>query len=349
MNGSGSFTNNGVINASVSGGTITIDPSSWTAGGTGLIEASSGGTLYAQTALGSQNFSSGTLINSEYEVGANSKIKLTTASPITAINAAVIYDGPGGHIVAGSAASTDVQGTLTTIDAGNGDLAAFAGGNPSFSTALTNNGIVNIDDVSSLSATGGFTQAGNYAVINGTLTSSVNITGGAVYAGGNATNTTPTQIVGNVTNAATLVVGGSNVTGQQVNITGTYAQNSAGTLEMSIAGTTAGVSTSNQGYGQLDVGGTASLNGTLQVSLANGYTPAAGSNYQLVTSSVVGHGHLQQRQFALGLGRHGDAVVRAEDRQPERRAAGRHLDWRRGRRSERLEQREQLDARRSDR
>jgi hypothetical protein len=58
-------------------------------------------------------------------------------------------------------------------------------------------------------------------------------------------------------------------------ITGNYTQGSGGTLSDKIGGATPGTQ-----YDQLAVGGTATLDGTLNVTLIGGFTPNSGDTFQ---------------------------------------------------------------------
>jgi hypothetical protein len=86
-------------------------------------------------------------------------------------------------------------------------------------------------------------------------------------------------------------------------ITGNYTQGSGGTLSVKIGGATAGTQ-----YDQLAVGGTATLNGTLNVSLLGGFTPNSGEMFQPLTStaesgtfaSLTGDGTMFTDSYAAG-------------------------------------------------
>jgi hypothetical protein len=86
-----------------------------------------------------------------------------------------------------------------------------------------------------------------------------------------------TSINSNLTNNGTLLVAGASATGI-VSISGNYTQASGATLKMDIGGSTAGT-----GYDQLQIGGSATLNGTLNVSFLNGYSPPTGTTFKLLT------------------------------------------------------------------
>jgi hypothetical protein len=61
-------------------------------------------------------------------------------------------------------------------------------------------------------------------------------------------------------------------------VSGNYTQSSNGTLDEEVGGTSPG-----NGYDQLNVSGTATLAGNLNVSLINGFIPSAASQYQILT------------------------------------------------------------------
>ena len=93
---------------------------------------------------------------------------------------------------------------------------------------------------------------------------------------------------GNVVNRANVQPGPS---AGALTITGNYTQTVAGTLSIEIGGPVAGI-----GYDQLRVNGTATLDGTLALSLINGFNPSLGSTFIVMQyGSVVG-------QFALLTG-----------------------------------------------
>ena len=226
------------------------------------------------------NFVGGTLTGGGLLADGGS-VNIPNSGGVLTTNAANLgFDAAGASITVGG---QNILTTLTT-NAAAGYLIVYGGAAGSFTAAagLSNAGTVNIGGTI-FTTPGGFTQSGGSTAVAGTWNSSgtpapVTINGGNLLDAG--------TIYGNVINGGTLTVGtGGSGGSQELSITGNYTQTSAGSLQVDIAGTTAGASTSGQGYGQLDVSGTASLNGTLQVSLANGYTPAAGNNYQLVTSS----------------------------------------------------------------
>jgi hypothetical protein len=114
-----------------------------------------------------------------------------------------------------------------------------------------------------------YTQTGGTTTVDGTLTANpggVFLNGG--FLGGSGT------INGNVTNAAELAPGGSPGT---LTINGNYTQTSAGVLDIEIGGRLP------DQYDRLVINGTASLAGTLNVVLLNGYVPGAGTSFGVLT------------------------------------------------------------------
>ena len=71
---------------------------------------------------------------------------------------------------------------------------------------------------------------------------------------------------------------------------GTFSQDSDDTLWIEIGGLTPGPGTpTDNGYDQINVTGTATLDGTLQIELINGFSPSLGQNFEIMTfGSVVG-------------------------------------------------------------
>ena len=69
-------------------------------------------------------------------------------------------------------------------------------------------------------------------------------------------------------------------------IENSYTQSAGGTLEIEIGGTTLGSQ-----YDRLTIAGSASLDGILDVSLINGFTPSAGQQFTILTAgSIVNNG-----------------------------------------------------------
>src|SRR5262249_48745090 len=160
------------------------------------------------------------------------------------------------------------------------------------SAAVTSISVVlgNGTNVFSLTGTNG-ANAAPITVNTGTNTNDqINITGsvldsgavtltaatGNISASGSRTGTG--NIKGNLVNAGQI---GSATTPGIITVAGNFTQSSSGTLNEAVGGAAPGT-----GYGQLKVSGTATLGGTLNVSLLNGFQPGSATNDQILTFST---------------------------------------------------------------
>lgn len=151
---------------------------------------------------------------------------------------------------------------------------------------LTNNaGSVAIGNGALLSVqTGDYAQSGGSTTVNGTLeAANVYLNGGVLNGAG--------TIQANVVNAALLVPGDPFGT---LTVQGDYTQTATGVLLIQIAGP-------NQ-YGQLNVTGTATLNGSLVVLLGGNYVPAVGTSFEVLT--YAGYAGSFNTEVGLALPHH---------------------------------------------
>ena len=134
---------------------------------------------------------------------------------------------------------------------------------------FTNTGAVEIETGTVRFQT--FTQtAGTTSLEGGNLAGTLNFSGGVLIGTG--------TINANVSNNGAVVrPGGSAVAA--LTIVGDYTQSSGGTLDLQIGGPSAGVD-----FDVLSVGTTATLDGTLNVTLTNGFIPPIGSQYQILNA-----------------------------------------------------------------
>jgi hypothetical protein len=145
-----------------------------------------------------------------------------------------------------------LTGPGAALDFGSGDF-SNAG-----TVAIGNGAIVSV-------GTADYTQSGGSTTVDGTLVAAnVNLDGGSLSGTG--------TIQANVVNAALIVPGDPFGT---LTVQGNYTQTATGVLLIQIAGP-------NQ-YGQLAVTGSATLAGTLQVSLLDNYVPTIGASFQILT------------------------------------------------------------------
>jgi fibronectin-binding autotransporter adhesin len=246
----GNFTNKG---------TITIDP---------------GSALTISGALTNFNSSTGTLTKGTYQLSGT--LEFTGANIVT--NAASLtIAGPAAQILNGTANGlANFANNTGTLSLG-GDRVLTTG-----STAFTNSGTVKVSSGSGLTVGGGnsFTQSAGTTTVDGTLTASngITITGGTILGMGKLNSNVS---VGGSGTAPTMNVGDSGKAGLLA-ITGNYTQLATATMNSFIGGATVGTQ-----YSQLQVSGSASLAGTLTVTLASGFTPTIGSTFTVMTAGSI--------------------------------------------------------------
>jgi hypothetical protein len=188
------------------------------------------------------------------------------------------YYGTSCTLVNQGTISADTPGGTIYVSSTNwsssGNLQASNGGTLN-SSAFSNAGSVTIGSGSTFTASGDYTQTGGATTLNGgTLAASslVDIQAGTLAGTG--------TINANVQNAGLLMIGDSTTVGI-LTINGNYTQTSAGTLAVKVGG----FATAGTDFDQLvlSAGHVATLDGTLQVTLINGYTPITGDSVQIMT------------------------------------------------------------------
>jgi Ca2+-binding RTX toxin-like protein len=185
-----------------------------------------------------------------------------------------------------------------TYNLQNGNITAASGGNDFFNnsgtllkttntTAIFNANFTNSGTVESQGGTLSFgnnynyTQTGGQTILNGgtiiaASTIGFNLQGGSLSGNGTAT--------GNVTNAGTIDPGLTGI--GQINLTGNYTSTNTANINIELGSTTKG-----SGYDFFDISGSANLNGTLNVSLINSFTPTLGQVFEVVEyGSLIGGG-----------------------------------------------------------
>jgi hypothetical protein len=234
------------------GGTLSMSNSS----GNALLSSSGGATL--TNAAGHTIEGSGSLGGGAMSLDNQGTVLANQSNPLSI--------DPGGHNIVTNSGTFQVNGGSTLQVSGN------------FTTA----GTVNIGQANSPSGsllqmvgahdylqTGGLT---NLATAGSTLAvaagQAVQIQGGTLQGSG--------TIEGNLVNAATVHPGdGPGI----LTVTGNYSQSAAGILDVQIGGADPGT-----GFAQLNIGGTAALDGMLELSLINGFTPFTGETFVILTS-----------------------------------------------------------------
>ena len=175
-------------------------------------------------------------------------------------------------------------------NASGGSFTIQNGRNLTTAGAFSNAGNLAIGTSSTFTTTGNYTQtAGDTDLQGGTLaaTGLVDLQGG-VLSGSGAVNA-------NVNNAAQVGPGDSAGT---ISITGNYTQTSAGALNIELGGASAGQ------FDVLQVTGTATLDGTLNVSLINGYVPTPPDAFQVLTFGSRSGDFATKNGLELGGGKY---------------------------------------------
>jgi predicted outer membrane repeat protein len=184
-----------------------------------------------------------------------------TDGPVTVTDSA-LTDNSSGTFGGGIYAAGGNPGTQTVTDSAvSGNTAGTSGGGIYNAATLAVRGLVTIDGGYIQTAAGTLTlEAGNTLVLAGLGT-----------------------IDGSLSTAGTLALGDATGPGL-LTISGDYTQAATGTLSLNIGGTQAGTD-----YSQLVVNGLATLDGTLDLHLVNGYQPQHRDRFHpLLWSSVSG-------------------------------------------------------------
>lgn len=186
----------------------------------------------------------------------------TVGFPITFGGFQTLTVGTGSQLTLAGNIAGDAE--LTKV--GAGDL-AFSG-TVQVSTFAQTAGTVSFAIASQLLLQSTYVQTGGVTSFAGLVVvlspgGRVNILGGRVVAGG--------PILGSVDNAGQIDVGGAGAIGALL-IVGDYRQTSTGVLNIEVAGPALGMQ-----HDLLIVAGTATLNGTLNLSLLGGYVPNPGN------------------------------------------------------------------------
>jgi len=265
------ITNNGTILANAShalsiqpGGSVTNN---------GTLQVASGSLMHV---FGGSftNFSGSTLTGGTYNISGKLEIDQlgSTGGEIVTNAASIILNGAASSFV-DAAGNNALSKFATNAAAGSFSLQ----GGRAFTTAgnLSNAGTFTIGSGSTFTVGGTgtkFTQTAGTTTDDGTLavpsSGSLSLNAGSLFGKG--------AITGAVTSSGTITPGDSLTATGILKDTGKYTQSSAGALDISIDGTTAGTQ-----YDQLNPT-KASLNGTLNINLINGFVPAIGNTFKIV-------------------------------------------------------------------
>jgi hypothetical protein len=271
------ITNAGTIIANQSAPLIIVPDPVLGFSNTGTLTVNSGSTMNINGPF--KNFTNGILARGVYSLAGtlefpNAAIK-TNATNLTLTGAAAqILDNISGNNALKSLSSNSTAGVFSLQ----------TGANVATTSKFTNKGKVTLGSGSSFGVRS-YTQSANTTTVDGTLTVSTGLTvqGGSLLGKGN--------LGAAITSNGSITTGDSAASPGVLTVSGSYKQSATGVLNTPIAGTATGQ------YGQLAVANGVSLNGTLNLSLINGFVPTIGSNFTLVTGIAI------SGQFATVNGR----------------------------------------------
>jgi len=265
----GNIQNNGTIRATnggvfyIGGGGCCGNP--FTNASTIIADANS--TVDLENANPFGNLANGVLTGGTYKVTG----KLQIPGNVTTNAATIALTGAASQVLN---PNTDALTGFVT-NAATGIFEIAAGRNFTSSATFTNHGGVGIlkGSTFTVGAGGSYVQAGGRTVVDGTLTASgggsIKIAKGGLFGNGG-------NIVADVYSGGTVIPANSSSSTGKLLITGGYAQTSAGALDSNLAGSGSGQ------FSQLNVNGTASLHGTLNIKLLKNYVPLIGTTFQIL-------------------------------------------------------------------
>jgi hypothetical protein len=234
---------------------------------TGKLMVSKGSTLNIVGPF--NNFSGTTLMGGTYLVTGtlefqNSVVTNAGSITLTGTTAQVLNSFTNTSALANLAANT----ALGSLSLGSGQVLATA-------TSFSNAGKTTVGIGSGFSVGGSYTQTAGTTTVDGALMapSGLALQKGSLVGKG--------TIAAAVTSSASVTAGDSSSKPATLTVTGTYTQNSTGSLNISIGGTAVG------SFGQVAVSNGVSLGGTLVIKRIKGFVPAIGNTFNIVTGSAV--------------------------------------------------------------
>ena len=274
------LTNNGTILANQSNA-LNIAPSGNTTNN-GTFQANSGSLLFMNGTLTNYNPTTSTLTGGTYNAFSGT-IQLSQANTgtgaVIATNAAtILLDGASANIADGG--GNDILQGFFTTNAAAGNFTIQNGRNlTSSSSDFTNAGTMTVGASSTFTVGGShdYIQSGGSTLLTASSSKlaagSLNLNGGTLLGFG--------TVQGNLSNNGGVVQPGSSGVAGVLTVTGNYTDPPSSHLFIQIGGPD-----TLHGLSQLNVGGTASLNnGTLDVSLINGFQPFNGELFEILTSN----------------------------------------------------------------
>lgn len=251
ISGGHAFFNFGTMRMTASGQTATVGVQVDNAQGTIDVRAGTLSLTSGLTQFSSPNLNAGTyLIAGTFRFGASGGAVNTNAATIE-------LDG-----ISSAMLNKDGNNALANFSSNTGTFRIKNSRNFTTAGRFNNSGVVSVGSGSTFSLGAG---AGSTATGGGTFT----VQSGGILAGANT-------LASNVSNDGQVSPGNSPGI---VTVNGSYAQNTGSVFNVEIGGTTAGT-----GYDQLNVQGTVTLAGSLNMTLINNFTPAEGTVFLIVNN-----------------------------------------------------------------
>ena len=265
------LTNRGLILADQSN-SLTLGAGSYGATSVtneGTLKAASGSTLMVNQNLSNFDSTTGTLTGGRYEVLGT--LRLPVAGGIVHNGADIVLDGAGSRLYNGNAGTTDALAGFA-INQSTGRFEVRGGQNFALGT-FSNAGSMNVGAGSTLTAAT-YTQTAGVTDVSGSLL----VVGAITLDGGTFTGSG--AVTGNILNNGNVSPGNSPGT---LSVNGDYLQ-SSGVLNIELG---------SLAHDQLVVSGTATLGGTLTVSLwaeagAPQFVPSSGQQFDILQALVIG-------------------------------------------------------------
>lgn len=191
--------------------------------------------------------------------------------------------------------STNALAGLAT-NGSSGTLTLATGQALTTATSLSNAGKLTVQTGSALTVGGSYTQTAGTTTVDGSLTATaVSLQKGSLVGKG--------TLSGPVTSGTSVTAGDSTTKPAKLTLTGSYTQHQTGTLNISIGGTGT--------FGELAVSNGVSLGGTLSIKLVNGFVPAIGDSFTIVTGSAVSGQFATVKGTSINSGEHFEVTYNA--------------------------------------
>jgi hypothetical protein len=274
----GTFTNRGTVevpnlNLTITGGNVTL-----TGGGTVVM---SGNAVLGESSSGLTLNNVNNLIQGTGELGQNGMSLINQGAGVVNANVSggtLLLDGGGLVTNHGLMEATNggILEIINNLNNAGGTVTADGGLVLVNGATVTNTGTVNIRPSGALNVgAGAYIQTAGETIVDGVFSSlaPIQLEGGVLTGTG--------TIVGSVDNTGGVIRPGD--APGTLTIDNAYTQGSAGILMIDLGGTAPG------SYSVLDVGGLATLDGTVEFTLVDGFTPQAGDVFSyLLSGSLAG-------------------------------------------------------------